>query len=78
MNEVITQRDYIATVQMLPVCSCGHIFVGGLVYHESIEEAVGAPIKYKNGHFIPMNCPKCNRYIESVEYNGDIITVEKR
>ena len=72
------ERDYTTTVRMMPVCNCGHIFVRGLVYHESIEEANGAPVKYKRGCFTPMNCPMCNRYIESVECDGDIITVEKQ
>lgn len=72
------ERDHVTTIKMLPVCSCGYIFVSGLVYHESIEEAVGAPIKYKQGCFTPMNCPRCNRYIECVECNGDIITVDKQ
>ena len=71
-----TERDHITTLRMLPVCNCGHIFVSGLVYHESIEDSPKAPVKYKIGCFTPMNCPKCNRYIESVEYDGDIIAVE--
>lgn len=61
-------EDYKTRLRMLPVCSCGYVFKNGVIIHEDISETNG--IKYAKYSIEPSNCPKCNKEIECVEYNG--------
>ena len=61
-------EDYKTTLRMLPVCSCGYVFANGVITHEDIIELKG--VKYTEYYIEPPNCPKCNKKIECIEYNG--------
>jgi hypothetical protein len=61
-------EDYTTRLRMLPVCSCGYVFTKGVIVHEDINETNG--FKYAEHYVEPPNCPKCNKKIECIVYDG--------
>ena len=63
----------VAEIKMLPVCSCGHVFWGGIhIWQEICDIEVTSEvklIKYSKYCFNPSVCPKCGKRIECVMYN---------
>lgn len=61
-------EDYKTRLRMLPVCSCGYVFTKGVIIYENIIEEEG--FNHAKYSIEPSNCPKCNKEIECIEYNG--------
>ena len=62
MNKTVTLR-------YMPVCECGYIFdrLGVSERIENVKSDTGMLSQVKVTKFEPCKCPKCGRYIKSVE-----------
>ena len=58
--------EYMTTVRMRPVCSCGYIFWDGIVIRRNMNETYG--FKYVAQDIEPPVCPNCKKIIECIEY----------
>ena len=69
--EMYLHDNNTVTLELLPVCECGYVFRDGIIFHEEISEI--NKWKYSQWLFEPAKCPKCQRIIDGIKYNYNLI-----
>ena len=69
--------DRVTNVVLLPVCNCGYVFRNGITVIRYISNLEKTMLKCKEESIEPPFCPSCQRLIENIEYNKEIIYLEE-